>query len=630
MTPDQRSPLALDAEEMRRQGYRAVDMLVDRLTGDPGPVVRSASQDELRRRLESPPPEHPVAFDEVLADLERDVLPFVARLSHPGYLAFIPGEGTWPGALGDLIASALNVDTCWWLGAAGPTVLELVVIDWFKQWVGYPPEASGLLVSGGSAANITALACARESLLGPMDDSAVAYMSDQTHSSVARAARVLGFRPDQVRIIPSDQQMRMRTDALRGAIDHDLAAGRRPLAVIANAGATGAGAIDPFAELAEICREHDTWLHIDAAYGGFAVLSERGKAALAGIELADSISLDPHKWLYQPIEAGALLVRDGSRLRDAFEISPDYLKEVQAVSREVNFSDLGIQLTRTCRAIKLWVSLRTLGVSAFREAIDTCLDLAQAAQQRIERSQSLELMTPASLGVVTFRRRPGGIDDEETLDRVNAELVDQLEAGGEVFVSTTRVRGRLAVRLCILNHSTSMSEVDRAIELIETLDVDVTPRPPRRREGADIEEGWLRRPQLDADGLRSLTLFRSLDDVAAQRVLRRARDRTAFPNQAIVEQWSASRELYVILSGGVNVLVEGRAVTSLRPGEFFGEIAALDWGASYGRPRMADVVAIGRCRMLVLDTDLVQWLMSVDPAFAERIERTARERLAAQ
>src|SRR3954454_9847074 len=215
----------MDAEQMRALGYRTIDMLVDRIAGEPGAVVRAATPEDLRARLSAPPPEEPAAdFDEILATLERDVLPYVARISHPGYLAFIPGEGTWPGALGDLIASALNVDTCWWLGSAGPSALELVVLDWFREWVGYPEQAAGVLVSGGSAANLTALACARERLIGAMDDRAVIYMSDQTHSSVARAARVLGFRPDQVRVIPSDRTARIRPDSLQSAIVNDIAA----------------------------------------------------------------------------------------------------------------------------------------------------------------------------------------------------------------------------------------------------------------------------------------------------------------------------------------------------------------------------------------------------------------------
>src|SRR4051812_42661075 len=232
MAPDDSSPLALESEVMRQLGYRAVDMLVDRITGPAGPVVRSATPEELHQRLSMPPPEGPAAFEDILDGLERDVLPFVARISHPGYLAFIPGEGTWPGALGDLIASALNVDTCWWLGASGPSALELAVLDWIRQWVGYPEGAQGVLVSGGSAANLTALACAREAGIGPMHDQAIVYMSDQTHSSLARAARALGFRPEQVRIIPTDDRGRIRLEALRSAIAADVGGGRTPLVVV--------------------------------------------------------------------------------------------------------------------------------------------------------------------------------------------------------------------------------------------------------------------------------------------------------------------------------------------------------------------------------------------------------------
>jgi len=615
---------------MRRIGYRTVDMLIDRITGPAGPVVRSATPEELHDRLSIPPPEGPAAFEDILDGLERDVLPFVARISHPGYLAFIPGEGTWPGALGDLIGSALNLDTCWWLGASGPSALELVVLDWFRQWVGYPDEAAGVLVSGGSAANLTALACARESRIGQMDAQAVVYMSDQTHSSLARAARALGFRPDQVRVIPTDQRARMRPDALRGAIAADRSVGRLPLVVVANAGTTAAGAIDPFHELSRICREEGIWLHVDGAYGAFACLSERGREVLSGMELADSITLDPHKWLYQPVELGALLVRDGAALRRGFEISPDFLKDIAAVDREVNFSDLGLQLTRSCRALKLWISLRYFGVAAFRAAIDRCLDLALHAQSRIESSSELELMSPASLGVVTFRRHPPGVDDEALLERINAGVAERIENGGEVFLSTGRVRGRYVLRLCVLNHSTAQAEVDRALELAESLEVDLAPAPsPAVRESYPVlEAGWLRRPGLDGDGLRSLPLFASLDAEQAERALLGAREHLALAGEVVVEQWQVNRDLYVILSGAVEVVADGRALATLGAGEFFGELAAIDWGAGFARTRAATVTAIEPTRLLVCDWTLVNWLMRVSPAFGERLEQVSRDRLA--
>src|SRR3954470_21294030 len=629
MADGHESPLALDPETMRRLGYRTIDMLVDRITAEPGPVVRSETPSELRERLTIAPPETPAGFDEILDGLERDVLPFVARLSHPGYLAFIPGEGTWPGALGDLIASALNIDTCWWLAASGPTTLELVVVDWIRQWAGYPQDATGVLVSGGSAANLTALACAREARSGPMDERAVIYMSDQTHSSLARAARALGFRPEQVRVIPTDETGRMRRDALPSAMEADRAGGRRPLIVVANAGTTATGAVDPLVGLAEICREHSVWLHVDAAYGGFGCLLPRGRGALAAMELADSVALDPHKWLYQPIELGCLLVRDGSLLRRGFEITPDYLTDIEASERETNFSDLGLQLTRTCRALKLWISLRYFGVGAFRAAIDHCLDLAAEAQRRIEASPELELMTDASLGIVTFRRHPGGVDNEALLDRMNAGLAEQIQQQGDVFVSTARVRGRLVLRLCILNHSTSQAEVDRALELVATLPVDAAAaaQPVATRVSyPPLEQGWLRRAQLDRDALRSLPLFASLDDARADRVLRDSHELHTVPGEPIVEQWQIDRDLYVILDGGVEVSVDGRAKRPLGAGEFFGEVAALDWGAGFGRTRTATVTAVEPTRLLVLDWELVASL----PAEArEQLERASRERLAA-
>jgi aromatic-L-amino-acid decarboxylase len=624
------SPLSLDPEVMRQLGYRTIDMLVERITGPAGPVMRSATPEELHDRLSMPPPEIPVGFDEILEGLERDVLPFVARLSHPGYLAFIPGEGTWPGALGDLIASALNVDTCWWLGASGPSALELVVLDWFRQWVGYPAQAAGVLVSGGSAANLTAVACAREKLIGAMDERAVVYMSDQTHSSLARAARVLGFRPDQVRVIPSDRSARMRPDSLRGAIATDLADRRTPLMVIANAGTTAVGAIDPFRELAEICREASTWLHVDGAYGAFASITARGREALGGMELADSITLDPHKWLYQPIEVGAVLVRDGEALRRGFEVSSEYLEDVAAVDREVNFSDLGLQLTRSCRALKLWISLRYFGLPAFRAAVDRCLDLALHAESRIRASPELELMSAASLGIVTFRRHPSGVDDEAALERINADLADRIEGGGELFVSTARVRGRYVLRLCVLNYSTSQAEVDQAIELAESLEVDVgapsTTVPHTSYPG--LEMGWLRRPALDAGGLRALPLFASLDDQLCDDVLTGAHEHLASPGDPIIEQWHATRDLYVVLSGAVEVASDERAGVVLGPADFFGELAAIDWGAGFGRTRSATVTATEPTRLLVLDWVLVNRLMKADPVFGGQLERGARDHLA--
>lgn len=235
-------PLALDADRMRAMGYAVVDLLVRRISElADGPVIRMATRSEMVARIDEPAPAAGRDFDGLLARLDRDVLPFVGHFDHPRFFGYIPGAGTWPAALGDLIASAVNIDSGAWREAAGPSQLELTVLDWFRTWMDYPPEAAGVLVSGGSAANLTAIACAREAIVGPMSPRIVAYASDQTHSSLARAARQLGFRPDQIRVLPTDERFRMRLDDLAAAIDADSRSGRLPFLVIANAGTTNTG-----------------------------------------------------------------------------------------------------------------------------------------------------------------------------------------------------------------------------------------------------------------------------------------------------------------------------------------------------------------------------------------------------
>ena len=626
-------PLGLDPETMRRLGYQTVDMLVDRLSAvAEGPVIRRADRPEMERRLREPPPEGAQGFDEILGRLGEDVLPFASVTGHPRYFAFIPGCPTWPASLGDLIASVSNIENSSWLESAGPSELELVVLDWFKEWIGYPAEAEGVLVSGGSAANMTALACAREALLGAMSERVVAYVSDQAHSSVARAARVLGFRPEQVRVLPTDERFRMRPDALVDAMDADLRAGLRPLFVSASAGSTNTGAVDPLPELAEICRERGAWLHVDASYGGFAVLTGRGRRLLQGMELADSVTLDPHKWLYQPFECGCLLVRRGHYLREAFEITPDYLKDTEVLAREVNFADRGVQLSRMCRALKLWVSLKYFGVAAFRTAIDRSLDLAREAQARIESSDDLELLVPATLGVVCFRRRFENVDDEDELARLNAGLVEGLTASDEGHISSTRLRGRYALRMCVLNHTSTASDVQRVLDWIETspaprLEDSETIAASFDRHPDVRQPSWLGRRPADVSELRDLRLFGGLTDAELDLISHSAYEDTAEPGQPIVRQWDPSREFYVILDGTAEVRTEERHLADLGRGDYFGELAALDWGASFGYPRLASVIATSPVRLLVFPGASFNTLVRDVPAFGDEIRRAVRERL---
>ncbi len=617
-------PLQTTPEEMRRQGYRAVDALVEALAAE-RPILIEQSPATMRARIDSPPPAAGRPFDDALTELLSHV-ETRAVTGAGGYLGFIPGYANWPSALADLVASALNVDCCWWAGGAGPTQVELTVLGWFAEWVGYPRDADGILVSGGSAANLTALGCAREARAGNMRDDLTVYVSNQSHSSIARAARTLGFRPERVRVVATDRSFRMSTEALEQAIEADRRAGLTPLAVCANAGATNTGAVDSMAELAAICRRHGAWLHVDAAYGGFAALTERGRATLAGIEQADSITLDPHKWLYQPFECGALLVRERGLLQQAFRIMPDYLRDI-STDTSVNLSDRGLQLTRACRALKIWLSIQTFGVDAFRQAIDTNLDLAQEAGRRIESSHSLELMAPIHLGVVAVRRHPPGLDDEAELSRLNDALAREIDRSGDILMSTTRLFGRTAIRMCFLNPTTTQAHLERALDLLQNAAAEPEPVDslPALDRHPDVRSGWLGRTTSSADELARIELFSGLDDPAG--FAARGREQRLVAGQPLIEQWDSGRELHVIVEGSLQFSDNGRMLGTFEQGEFVGELAALDWGAGYGTLRIARVEAITDSRVLSFEPADVRDLMTISPAARSLIERVAQERL---
>jgi aromatic-L-amino-acid/L-tryptophan decarboxylase len=624
-------PLALDPETMRRLGHETVDLLVAMLHDPEAPALRRASPAEMRRRIAPHAPEAPGDFEALLAQLRDDVFAHMSRLDHPRYFAFIPACGTWPSALGDFLASAMNVYAGSWMEAAGPSRLELVVLDWFKEWIGYPKDADGVLVSGGSTANMTALACAREALAGAMSDRLVAYVSDQAHCSLARTARLLGFAPNQVRVLPTDERFRLRPDALEAAIDADLEAGREPLFVAAAAGATNTGAIDPLPEVAEICRARGVWLHVDGAYGGFAALTGRGRRSLRGIELADSVTLDPHKWLYQPFECGSLLVRDAGLLDRAFAIAPDYLRDATVHDEEVNFSDRGLQLSRSCRALKVWLSIQYFGVDAFRTAIDRCLDLALRAEDHVAGRPELELLSPANLGVICFRRRPEpGEDEEETAQR-NADLVARFAAGGDGLVSSTRLRGRYAIRLCVMNHTTTERDVERVLDWFAEASMNAAAACRPGRVGASAAGAAhrpLRRPEFSTEQLARIALFASLTEEQLARVDGWARWRRVAPGAQITRRWDASRDFFVVVHGSADVERDGETVGAVAAGGFFGELAAMDWGAGYGYPRLATVIATAPMQLLVLEPSHLHQLMAEAPDFAAHVRGTMRARLA--
>ena len=324
--------------------------------------------------------------------------------------------------------------------------------------------------SGGSAAALHAFVAAREAAGNP--DRPVAYMSNQSHSAQVRAARIVGITPDRVGVLPSDTSGRIDPGAVAGAIAADRSAACTPTVVCANAGTPTRGAVDPLPALADICAAEQVWYHIDAAYGGFAILAPRGAAALEGIDRADSINVDAHKWLFQPYEAGCILVRAGGTLERAFVIQHDVLQDSVWGAKHANLADQGIQLSRSFRALKVWMSIQTFGMAAFRAAIEKGLDLAARAVEYITASRTLELIS-ASLSMVCFRGNPDGLS-EDALAKLNRKVLARIFRGEQVFLSSTLVNRRFVLRLCIVNYNSTWDDVRETLEAVERLGVEVS------------------------------------------------------------------------------------------------------------------------------------------------------------
>jgi glutamate/tyrosine decarboxylase-like PLP-dependent enzyme len=465
---DMAAHLKLAPDEMRRLGYRVIDLLVAHHSQVRAlPVTRKATRPALEAKLREPLPESGMAGDDLLDLAAGEVFSNIMHLDHPRFFAFVPGPSNFIGVLGDALAAGFNVFAGTWLEASGPTQVELVVIDWLRQACGLPACAGGLFVSGGSMANITALAVARHIRLDDEMDGAVVYCSDQTHSSVERGLRVLGFRPGQLRKVASDGDFRLDLEALAQAVAADRAAGLRPVCVVANAGTTNTGSIDPLPALSDYCQAHGLWLHVDGAYGGAAVLSERGRALLAGLEQADSVIVDPHKWLFQPYEIGCVLVREEAWLRDCFHILPEYMADVEREAGEVNFCDRGIQLTRGFRALKLWLSLKYFGRAAFAAAIERGFALAEAAEQMVRALPDWVVVSPAQMGVVTFRHAPPHLSPEAQ-DAANHAAVEAMIADGYAMVTSTVLRGRTVLRLCTINPRTTEEEIAETLRRLDS------------------------------------------------------------------------------------------------------------------------------------------------------------------
>ena len=455
-------PLSLPPEEMRRLGYALIDRLVEHAEGlGEAPPIRVGAPDALMAAIGGPPPDAPGDPEAELAALFEQVLPWGQRADHPRFFARIGSPSTYVGALADAAAAGMNAFTGSWTGGSGSSAVELTVLEWLRTWCGMPEGSSGVLTSGGSIASLVGLAAARQSKLGGPRGTGVAYVSDQTHASLPRAVALLGER---TRVLASDAGGRLTADALRRAVSEDREAGLDPFCAVATAGTTSTGAVDPLRELHAACEEHGLWLHVDGAYGAPAVLTEPGAALLDGLGLADSLAIDPHKWLFQPYEIGCALVRDPALLEQVFALDGAYLRDTGGGA--VDFRDRGPELTRGARGLKLWLSVRTFGLDAFRSAIAHGIALAEHAEAQLRARPGWEVATPAQLGIVTFRR--AGLDDAAHT-RLSAATV----ADGYAAPSTTVVGGRVVLRLCTINPRTTFAEIDGTLARMEALEADV-------------------------------------------------------------------------------------------------------------------------------------------------------------
>jgi len=440
---------------------RCIDHMVH--AGDQ-PICGDVDAAALCRSMAEPSPEHGVPIEPLLESLFRDWIPRSFTTIGPGYLAFIPGGGTYPAALADFIANTTNRYTGVWQAAPALLQLEANALDWLREWMNFPPTARGLFTSGGSMATFNAIVCARERYLGADIRRGVLYTSDQAHHSVLKSAKLAGVMPDRVRAIASDERYRLRVDLLRGAIAADRAAGLTPFAVVSSAGTTNTGAVDPLDAVADLCATEQIWHHVDGAYGAFFWLCDELKnGVLRGLSRADSLTLDPHKGMFLPYGTGALLVRDGAALRAAHEATADYLPAMPHPSDFYDPSQHGPELSRGFPGLRVWLSIKLCGAAAFREAIAEKRALAIEAANRIALLPGIVIDAPPELSLFAFHLTwPGATRADE--DAATRRLMDETTKRGRVMVTGATAHGRYLGRVCVLSFRTHHTEIDALVD----------------------------------------------------------------------------------------------------------------------------------------------------------------------
>ncbi len=446
---------------MREMADVVVSRSIDHIARLPGqPSSGDVDAADFCRLLREPAPEHPTALEPLVDHLFDECIPRSFGTPGPGYMAYIPGGGTYPAALADFIADTTNRYTGVWQAAPALVQLEANALDWLAEWMGFPASTRGLFTPGGSLATFSAMLCARERL-GTEIRPGVIYASDQAHHSVVKAARMAGIMPDRVRSLACDERYRLPMPALRAAVAADRRSGLTPLAVVSSAGTTNTGAVDPLDAIADFCADEGLWHHVDGAYGGFFHLCDEGRTVLRGLSRADSLTLDPHKGMFLPYGTGALLVRDGSALRAAHAATAGYLPDHPEEFYDP--SQCGPELSRGFRGLRVWMSIKLYGSAAFRAEIAEKRVLALEACERLSRLPQIVIDAPPELSLFAFHVTwPGAsLADEDAATR---DLMDAVTRRGRVMVTGAVARGRFIGRVCVLSFRTHQAEIDALVE----------------------------------------------------------------------------------------------------------------------------------------------------------------------
>lgn len=467
----------MDPSEFRKCGYQLVDWIAEYFAHpEKYPVLARVAPGDIASALPSAPPEEPESFQAIMADFERVLVPGLTHWNHPGFLAFFAITASAPGVLAEFLSAALNQQAMLWRTSPAATELEHVALGWLRQLLGLPDAFDGVIYDTASISTMHALVAAREvavpgvrtaGLAGRPDVPPLAvYCSEEAHSSIDKALIAIGLGRESLRRISVDDEFRLRVDALADAIARDRAAGVVPVAVVATVGTTSTTSIDPVPAIAQLCADERIWLHVDAAYGGAAALLPSHAHVLAGVDRADSFVVNPHKWLFTPFDLSAFYCRRMDVVRSAFTLTPDYLATPEAATVR-HLMDTGIQLGRRFRSLKLWMVFRAFGARGIREHLQRHIEIASRLAGWIDDHPDFERLAPVPFSVVCFRWNPptAGLSDRAA-DEANERLVEMVNRSGEVFISHTRIRGRLAIRIAIGHLNTTETDVSRAWDLL--------------------------------------------------------------------------------------------------------------------------------------------------------------------